>query len=117
MSYSARNGICRKNDGLSPGNYVKYYRKNGVFGFLTGMSVSWLLLACAAPAQKMKCEEISYRINHEALDADQKSFLEQELNDCQQQVQAAGQNDSAKLNGLQNSISPSSKSTGSEDSL
>jgi hypothetical protein len=116
LSYSARNGNLQENDGVKLGNYVKYHRKNLIFGFLAGMNLCWLLLACAAPAAKMKCEEISYRINHEALDTDQKSFLEQELKDCQQQVQSAGQNDSAKLNGLQNSISPSSKSS-SEDSL
>jgi hypothetical protein len=112
----------QENDGFSPGNSVKNYRKNRIFGFLKRMGLPWLLpallFACAAPATRMKCDEISYRINHETLSDDQKGFMEEELKDCQQQVQEAGQKDSSSLNGLENSLSPSSKSgTGSGDSL
>ena len=93
---------------------MKNYRKSGILSLLSGIALPGLLLACAAPATKMKCGELSYRLNHETLSDDQRGFLEQELKDCQQQTQDAQQQDSTTLNKFEQPFSPG---THREDSL
>jgi hypothetical protein len=61
----------------------------------------------------MKCEEIRMRLDHENLSEDQKGFMEQELKDCEQEIQNSRQRDSTMMKNIEKKFSPSS----AEDSL
>jgi hypothetical protein len=94
--------------GASIGDSLRNSSKKRVF---------WLfcvfLAGCSAPAMHMKCEEIRMRLDHENLSEDQKGFMEQELKDCEQEIQNSRQRDSTMMKNIEKKFSPSS----AEDSL
>ena len=83
--------------------YIDFFTKIAVPGFL--------LMACSAPATKMKCAELQFRMDHQTLSDDEKQVFEQEIKNCGQQVDKAQQQDSVTLKKIQNRFSPQ------EDSL
>ena len=93
------------NRGLDPGSIADFPLKI-VF-------LSFFFAACTAPATKLKCAEIQYRLDHQTLSDDEKRVLEQEVADCGNKVDQATQKDSIALKKFENHLSPQEP----EDSL
>lgn len=80
------------------------------FVFLWTVGTGLFLIGCSAPPLSMKCQEIRTRLEMQDLSADQKRFAEEELKDCEKQLNEARHQDSTTVEKLENHFSP-------EDSL
>jgi len=80
------------------------------FAFMWVVGLAWLLGGCSATPINMKCQEIRTRMELQNQSEDQKRFAEQELRDCELQLNEAQNKDSTALKNLENRFTP-------EDSL
>ena len=93
-------------------NYLKKQANKSFCNFLKRIGLpSFFLFACSAPAVNMKCAELRFRLNQQALGNDEKRVFEEELRDCEAQADEAKQQDSATMKKLKKPFSSN------EDSL
>ena len=60
-----------------------------------------MLGGCSAPGVSVKCQEIRSRLLYQDLSEDQKRFAEQELKDCEQNLEDAKLRDSTTVEKLE----------------